>query len=135
MFWVTFDFERTYTKKRGWLFHCDNGTWVDFWVLWLLIVSATRRRGDIKILLWLSVPVRKSLVSNDHGRTHKCDSSVFDWKYPFWANLVKAIKTVSVSWNLVLILIRICRIQWWCSVLTGNTLFGETWPKKSKLSV
>ena len=93
-----------------------NINWVDFWILWLLIVSATWRRGDIKILLYMSAPVRKSLVSNDHGRTHKCDSSVSDWKYPFWANLVKAIKTVSVSRNLVLILIRIRRIQWWCSL-------------------
>ena len=30
-----------------------------------------------------------NIVSNDHGRTHKCDFSDFGRKYPFWANLVK----------------------------------------------
>ena len=33
---------------------------------------------------------------------------------PFLANLVKKIKTVSESWNLVPWPIRIWRIQWWC---------------------
>ena len=28
-------------------------------------------------------------VSNDHGRTHKCNFSFFYWKYLFRANLVK----------------------------------------------
>ena len=54
--------------------------------------------------------------------------SVFDRKYPFWANLVQKVKIISLSWNLVPRLIRICRIQWWCSLflfLTGNTLFGQ----------
>ena len=41
--------------------------------------------------------------------------SVFDWKYPFWANLVQKIKIISWSWNLVTRLIRICRIHWCCS--------------------
>ena len=41
-------------------------------------------------------------VSNDHGRTHKCNFSFFYWKYLFRANLVKKkkqkkIKTVSLS--------------------------------------
>ena len=40
---------------------------------------------------------------------------VFDWKYPFWANLVQKIKIISWSWNLVPGLIQICRIQWCCS--------------------
>ena len=62
--------------------------------------------------------------------------SVFDRKYPFWANLVQKVKIISLSWNLVPRLIRICKIQWWCSLflfLTGNTLFGTIWSKKSKL--
>ena len=62
---------------------------------------------------------------------------VFDWKYPFWANLVQKVKIISWSWNLVARLIRICRIQWCCSLflfLSGNTLFGQIWFKKSKLS-
>ena len=60
-------------------------------------------------------PVEKfNIASNDHGRMHKCDFSVFNRKYFFWANLVKSkIKTVSVRWNLVHRLLRICRIQWW----------------------
>ena len=38
--------------------------------------------------------------------------SVLDWKYPSWANLVQKIKIISLTWNLVSWLIRICRIQW-----------------------
>ena len=71
-------------------------------------------------------------ASNDHGRTHMCDFSVFVGIYPFLANFVKKIKIVSLSWILVPRLIRICRIEWWCSlfpVLTGNTLFGKIWTK------
>ena len=63
---------------------------------------------------------------------------VFDWKYPFWANLVQKVKIISWSWNLVPTLIRTCRIQWWCSFslfLIGNTLFGQIWSKKSKFSL
>ena len=30
-----------------------------------------------------------SIVSNDHGRTHNGDFSIFDQKFPFWVNLVK----------------------------------------------
>ena len=63
---------------------------------------------------------------------------VFDWKYLCWANLVQKIKILSLSWNLIRIIIRICRIQWWCTVFSfssGNALFYENWPKKSKLSV
>ena len=64
--------------------------------------------------------------------------SVFDQKYPFWANLLQKVKIISWSWNLVPRLIRICRIQWWCSLflfLIGNMLFGQIWSKKVKLSV
>ena len=38
--------------------------------------------------------------------------SVLDQKYPFWANLIKKIKIISLSWNLVPRLIRTCTIQW-----------------------
>ena len=41
---------------------------------------------------------------------------VFDWKYPFWANLVQKVKIISWSWNLVARLIRICIIEWCCSL-------------------
>ena len=40
--------------------------------------------------------------------------SFLDCKCRLWANLVRNIKIVSLSWNLVIRLIRICRIQWWC---------------------
>ena len=29
------------------------------------------------------------IVRNYHERTQKFDFSVFDWKFPFWSNLVK----------------------------------------------
>ena len=54
-----------------------------------------------------------NIVGSDHGRMHKCDFSVFNWEVSFWGNLVKKIKIVSLSWNLVPALIRIYRIQWW----------------------
>ena len=39
--------------------------------------------------------------------------SVLDLEYQFWANLVQNVKIVSLNWNLVLILIQICRVQEW----------------------
>ena len=57
-----------------------------------------------------------NIVNNDHGRTYKCNFSVSDWKFLFWANLVKKIKIVGLSWNLASRLIRICKIQWCCSL-------------------
>ena len=39
--------------------------------------------------------------------------SVFNWIYPFWANLVQKIKIVSFSCILVPRLIRICRVECW----------------------
>ena len=56
----------------------------------------------------------------------------------YWVNLVKIFKIASLSWNLALSLIRICRIYWWHSLLlfsTRNIRFGENWSKTSKLSV
>ena len=53
--------------------------------MWVTVfVSATRRRRDIKILLCLTTPMRKSfIVSKDHGRTHNCNFSTTDREYPF----------------------------------------------------
>ena len=42
--------------------------------------------------------------------------SVFDWKYPFWANLVQNVKIVHLSEKSVPRLTRICIIQWRCSL-------------------
>ena len=64
--------------------------------------------------------------------------SVLNQKNPFWANVVQKIKIASLSWNLVPRLIRICRIQWWCSLflfLTINILLRQIWSKNSKLFV
>ena len=61
---------------------------------------------------------------------------VFDRKSFLCANLVEKVKISSLSWNLVLRLILICRIRWWSSLflfLTGNTLFGQIRPKKIKI--
>ena len=63
---------------------------------------------------------------------------VFDRKYPFWANLVQKVKIISWSWNLVARLIRICWIQWCCSLfsfLTGSALLGQIWSKLSIFTV
>ena len=59
--------------------------------------------------------------------------SIFDQKYPFWANLVQKVKIISLSWNLVPTIIQTCRIQWWYSLfpfLIRNTLFGQIWSQK-----
>ena len=64
--------------------------------------------------------------------------SVLDRKHPFWANLAQKIEVVSLSWNLIPRLIRISRIQWRSSLFlfeTENTLLGQLWSKKLKLSV
>ena len=63
---------------------------------------------------------------------------VFDQKCPFWTNLFQNVKIISLSWNLVSRLIWICRIQWCCSIFlfpTENSLFGQIWSEKSKLSL
>ena len=63
----------------------------------------------------------------------------FGPEIPFWSKSGrKKKKIVSLRWNLILRLIWICKIQWWCSLFTfstGNTLFGEIWSKKSKWPV
>ena len=64
--------------------------------------------------------------------------SISDLKCPFWINLVQLGKIFSLSWNLVLRLIQICRIQWWCSpflFLKGDTCFGQIWSQNLKLLV
>ena len=59
-------------------------------------------------------------------------SSVFDWKYIFWSNLVQKPKIACLSWNLEPRLTQICRIQWWChfSCFRPETEFwGKFTPK------
>ena len=58
--------------------------------------------------------------------------SVFNWKYLFWANLVRKLKIMSLNWNFIPTLIQICRITWWCSLFlfsTGNTMLCKFDPK------
>ena len=60
--------------------------------------------------------------------------SVFSQKYPFWGNSFQNVKIIFLTGNLVPRLIRICRIQQWCSLFsysTRNPLFGE-FPQKSQ---
>ena len=61
--------------------------------------------------------------------------SVFDGKYLCWVNLVQKIKIFSLNQNLILRLIRICRIQCRCAFflfLTGNVLFGDKFGPKNQ---
>ena len=61
-----------------------------------------------------------------------CSLFLSDCKHIFWANLVRKIKIVSLSWNLIPRLIRTCRIHWCSSLLlisTGITFFGKLDPK------
>ena len=59
-----------------------------------------------------------NIIRKDRGHTHKCDSSVFDWKFLFRQIWSKKIRIVSLSENLIPRLIRIYRIQ--CSPLLGK---------------
>ena len=61
---------------------------------------------------------------------------VFNQKYVFCANLVQNVRIIRLSWNSVASLIRICRIQWCCSLFsfsTGNTLFWANLVQKIKI--
>ena len=84
---------------------------------------------------------RRNLVASliRKSRIQRCWSLfLFDWKYLFWGNLVQTNRITSLSWNSVPRLIPICRVQWGYSLLlflTGNTLLGKIWSKKSQLSV
>ena len=95
----------------------------------------------LRIPLCLSAPRSKkfnNIVRNNHRHTQGCEFLVLVRKHPFWANLARKIKIVSLSWNLVPRPIRICRIQWWCSLfpfLTENTFFVHIWSKNLRLSL
>ena len=56
--------------------------------------------------------------------------SFLDLKHPSCANLVQEFKIVSLSWNLVPGLFRICKIPWWCSFFCFRPFFAIL-PKKS----
>ena len=69
-------------------------------------VSVTRRRRGIIYCCVCWPPGKKvNIVSNGHGRTQKCNFSVFEQKYPFQAKLAQKIKILSLSSSLVHMLI------------------------------
>ena len=54
----------------------------------------------------------------------------------FWGNFGCKIKIVSFRWNFISRLIRMCKIQWCCSLLsflTGNNLFWANLAQKVKI--
>ena len=89
------------------------------------LFSVTRQ--DIKMPLCLF-----NKLCNDHGHTQKCDFSVLHLKDTLRANLIQNIKIVSLSCDFVPRLIRVCRIQRWCSLFlfsTQNTFLDKFGPK------
>ena len=60
----------------------------------------------------------------------------FDEKCPFRGNFVQNVKIISLNGNLVPRLIRMCRIQQWCSLFSfaiRNALFGQISSKKVEI--
>ena len=94
--------------------------------LFKLLLSLLLEGEDTLKYLCLSVPVRPWT----HAQVQffcSLPEIPFLRKFSQKNKKIKKIKSVNVSWNLLCRLIRICRIQWWCSLfpfLTGNTLFG-----------
>ena len=92
----------------------------------------------IKIIAWIELfcqpPYGKFNIvrkRNGYWCTQSCNFSFLYRKYSFWANLFQKIKIVSLSWNLISTLIRICRIHCWWSLsplsickFCPNNLFG-----------
>ena len=63
---------------------------------------------------------------------------IFNQNALFWVNLLKQVKIIILSSNSAPTIIRICTIQLWCLhflFLITNTVFGQMWSQKSKLSV
>ena len=73
-----------------------------------LIWSKNSKLFKLKFGTWINLNMQNLMVMFIF--------SFFDQKYSFLVNLVQKVKVVSLSWNLVLKLIWICRIQWRCSL-------------------
>ena len=71
-------------------------------------------RFDTKFMILNLIP--NLILRFDAEFIKRLNFSVYDMKYPFWANFVPKFKIVCLKWNLVPRLIRICRIHWWCSL-------------------
>ena len=71
------------------------------------------------------------MVSNDHGRTQKCDFSLLDLIYPFWANLENPNRHFQLKFgtgtNSNMHKSMVMFIFFLFS--TGNTLYGQIWCK------
>ena len=77
-----------------------------------------------------------------HKKANSCSPcnccSIFNWKYFLGVNFVQKLKIISLNWNFVPSLIKICRIPWWCSLFlfaTENTFLQKFSPKNQNLSV
>ena len=51
--------------------------------------------------------------------------SLLDWKYLFCINLAQKLKIVSLRWNFIPRLFRICQIRWWCSLFLSQMCFWK----------
>ena len=67
------------------------------------------KKSKLSIFSWNSVS-RLIRICIRNGDVHFL---CFQPKIPFWVNLVQKIKIVSLIWNLVCRINRMCRIQWW----------------------
>ena len=77
----------------------------------------------LQIPLSVSSHVKKfNIVRNDHGHTQRCEILNLTGNTLFRQIWPKKVKVVSLSWNLIPRPIRICRIQWWCSLFLLSTV-------------
>ena len=110
-----------------------------WWCLLFLLLTISTILGQIWSKNWKLFEVKFDNYTNLNYQNSMVVLilSVLDCKYPFWINLVQEIKTVSLSWNLVLRIIRIWRIQSWCSLsfffLTGSIFLVENLIQKIKI--
>ena len=81
---------------------------------------------DQLVLIWFDIFILSLWPEGEKALQYHCvcrspcgkvDFSVFEREVLFWTNLIKKIKNVSLTWNLVPRLIRICRILWCCSLV------------------
>ena len=150
-FWLEIPFLRKFGPKiQNCQFKLKSGTWA----IQIMKIYNAELNGDFHFFSFLSrntlfgqiwskkwncqFKLKFGTLSNSNIQNSKImfTFSVLDRKYLSWVRLVQKIKIVSLSWNLVLRRIQICRIQCWCSLvlfLTGSTLFWQISSKNSKL--
>ena len=126
-FWLELPFSGKLGPKNQ---NCKSKWWN---LIFRLIRISRIQHGVHFICFRLEIPFLDKLGPENQNRNFKlkCDIQtnssmqnstmvfilfVWDWKYPFWKKLVQKFKIVSLSWNLEPLLIRICRMQWRCSL-------------------